>query len=317
MTCNTKLIAKAIQKGIGGNCELAGMNETEPESLVNYDLIGIGSPVIGYKEPPNVTGFMKNLPQLDGKYGFTFCTHGTCPCGFVAEMVAQMRDKGLTVTGWNDWFGSAFMPYIDRPYFTDGHPDEIDIKEAEEFGKEVFKRTELISRGAVELIPELPEKAEYDKIYNTKPLPDELPEDLGIPQSDWDRLKPQLISEKCILCGQCADHCPNKAITMDDSSILISHEACGPCHVWFCEQLCPAGAIKVDWEPMEIRAESTRKYFNLLAESMMKYKELRRFRCLFTPEEEGTKAPLSKRTYHPKIKVKDGIVSFCDEPTMK
>jgi hypothetical protein len=64
---------------------------------------------------------------------------------------------------------------------------------------------------------------------------------------------------------------------------------------------------------MEIRDKSTRIYFAKLAESMMKYKELRRFRILFPPEEEGTKKPLSRRKQHPRIKVQDGVTKILDE----
>jgi ferredoxin/flavodoxin len=312
MTGNTKRIATAIQQGIGPECKLVSMDSINGRDLLDYDLIGIGAPAIGYREPPIVTEFMKNLPRLKGRYAFTFCTHGTCPCGFVAEMVTALRKKGLKVTGWNDWFGSAFMPYIARPYYTDGHPDSMDIEEAKEFGKEILGRTLKISKGERALIPRLPRKGQYDKSYGTKPRPEELPKDLSIPLSDWEKLKPAVDWGKCISCGECVDHCPNHAITMDDK-IIISHKACGPCHIWFCEEVCPAGAIEVNWEPMEIRQKSTRIYFAKLAESMMKYKELRRFRILFPPGEEGTKEPLSRRKQHPRIKVQDGVTKILDD----
>jgi len=312
MTGNTKKIAAAIQKGIGPDCDLVSLEDTDSRNLPGYELIGIGAPAIGYREPPVVTEFMKNLPPLKGKYAFTFCTHGTCPCGFVAEMVNALREKGLCVTGWNDWFGGAFMPYIARPYYTDGHPDQIDINEAEEFGREMLERTLKISGGEPGLMPQLPGKEEYDRLYGTKPLPEELPEDLNIPLSDWEKLKPAVDPEKCTLCGKCADHCPNQAITMDEA-VSISLKTCGPCHVWFCEQVCPTGAIEIDWEPMEIREKSTRIYFAKLAESMMKYQELRRFRILITPGEEGTKEPICKRKQHPRIEEKNGITKILDE----
>jgi len=311
MTGNTKTIATAIRQGIGPDCNLVSLESLDNHDLLDYELIGIGAPAIGYREPPIVTEFMKNLPQLNGRYAFTFCTHGTCPCGFVAELVTALRKKGLKVTGWNDWFGSAFMPYIARPYFTDGHPDSIDIKEAKEFGKEILERTLKISKGELGLIPRLPRKDLYDKLYGSKPLLEELPKDLSIPLSDWEKLKPAIDLEKCNSCGECVKNCPNQAITMD-AGVIISHKACGPCHVWFCEQVCPTGAIEVNWEPMEIREKSTRIYFAKLAESMMKYKELRRFRILFPPEEEGTKEPLSRRKRHPRIEVQDGVTKILD-----
>jgi len=312
MTGNTKIIATAIQQGIGPDCSLVSLENVDIHSLFNYELIGIGAPAVGYREPPIVTEFMKKLPRLKGRYAFTFCTHGTCPCGFIVEMVTALRKKGLKVTGWNDWYGGAFMPYIARPYYTDGHPDGIDLTEAKQFGKEILERTIKISKGELRLIPRLPRKDQYDKLYGTKPLPEELPKDLSIPLSDWERLKPAVDQGKCISCGKCVDHCPLQAISMN-GGIKISHQSCGPCHVWFCEQVCPTGAIEVNWEPMEIRDKSTRIYFAKLAESMLKYNELRRFRILFPLAEEGTKKPLSRRKQHPRIKVQDGVTKILDE----
>jgi hypothetical protein len=46
---------------------------------------------------------------------------------------------------------------------------------------------------------------------------------------------------------------------------------------------------------------------------MMKYKELRRFRILFPPEEEGTKEPLSRRKQHPRIEVQDAVTNILED----
>jgi hypothetical protein len=64
---------------------------------------------------------------------------------------------------------------------------------------------------------------------------------------------------------------------------------------------------------MEIRDKSTKIYFAKLAESMMQYRELRRFRPLFPIEEECAKKPLSRRKQHPRLKVQDGIATILDE----
>jgi hypothetical protein len=28
----------------------------------------------------------------------------------------RLRRKGLTVTGWNDWYGSGFIPLMPKPF---------------------------------------------------------------------------------------------------------------------------------------------------------------------------------------------------------
>ena len=43
------------------------------------------------------------------------------------------------------------------PYYTAGHPDEIDLREAEEFGREMVERSRRISAGETKLIPAMPD----------------------------------------------------------------------------------------------------------------------------------------------------------------
>ena len=78
LTGSTKKVAQAIQKGMATfleSCDLVKLKDVESTRLRNYDLIGIGSAVWG--GPPNqLQWFVESLPDLRGKYVFTFCTHG-------------------------------------------------------------------------------------------------------------------------------------------------------------------------------------------------------------------------------------------------
>ena len=136
-TGNTKRIAQAIHAGMnktGKPCDIARLKDVDPQNLEGYDLIGLGSPVIHAQEPPNVRAFMNYMKSVDGKHAFTFCTHGTIPGYYLARVVPALIQRGLIAIGWKDWFASAYHPLIPKPYFTDGHPDAIDLKEAEDFG---------------------------------------------------------------------------------------------------------------------------------------------------------------------------------------
>ena len=78
-TGNTEMVAGAIQAGISqviGQCDLAEIRDTDPLRLKDYDLIGIGAPVIGGC-PKNVLQFVRHMRFVGGKHAFTFCTHGT------------------------------------------------------------------------------------------------------------------------------------------------------------------------------------------------------------------------------------------------
>jgi Fe-S-cluster-containing hydrogenase component 2 len=55
--------------------------------------------------------------------------------------------------------------------------------------------------------------------------------------------------EKCLYpeCTVCIDNCPTHSINFTVSPPIF-RKNCDRC--WFCEQICPRGAIEVDWEPI-------------------------------------------------------------------
>jgi flavodoxin/Pyruvate/2-oxoacid:ferredoxin oxidoreductase delta subunit len=295
-TGNTKRIAEAIHSGmrqLDEQCDIVPLREVDTRELINYDLIGLGALVIDFQEPDVVTDFINDLPPLKGKYGFTFCTHGTCPGEYIARTVKSLRRKGLTITGWNDWYGSVFIPYIPKPYYTD----------------EIVKRSQRISKGETKLIPRLPAKETYEKLYGARPVYQNFPGFKRITQEEWDKLKPRLNIEKCKYpkCSICVDNCPTRSIN-PAASTPISYHTCEPCQLWFCEQLCPAGAIEVDWEPVAKRRDFQKFLFSKLAEPMKEYKSLRRFRSLVPSEKEGQDKPLYKIKKRPRLIIRNGVV---------
>ena len=305
---NTKQIAEAIHSGmsrLSNDVKITRMGKVNSHELSDYGLIGVGSFVQGFQEPSVVMEFIKGMPELKGKYAFTFRTHGTCAGSYIARMVTSLREKGLTVIGWNDWYGGSVLPIAPKPYYSDGHPDEIDLKEAESFGKEMVEHYLKIIDGDTQLIPELPEGEEYDKLYGV-PVPPS--EEMGKLMAEIRGFKPVYNAEKCNYpkCTICIDNCPTHSINLSDSP-QISYETCGPCLIWFCEQLCPTGAIEVNWESIDKKFDVIKAYFDKISESMYEYKELRGFRNLLT-EEEGRGTPLYKIKEHPKLVIQDGVV---------
>jgi NAD-dependent dihydropyrimidine dehydrogenase PreA subunit len=297
---NTKKIAKAIQAGMNEagsfQCDIARLKEiNSQEDLKKYDLIGLGSPVLASQEPPILTAFVSSMRFMDSKHTFVFCTHGALPGKFMARMIPALMQKGLTVIGWNDWFGSAWYPLVPKPYFTDGHPDKHDLTEAFEFGKEMVYRSKRIYADEGNLIPVFPQGKEYEKIY--EPVMPPLAE-----VKHFQKLKARIQffvnEDKCKYpkCRHCIEKCPAGSIDLSSSPPIFDRN-CFMC--FLCEQTCPQGAIEIDWGPLE-------KAHDPLVPPLQKALELfesrGRFRRLVPLEDIGWNTPVWKMK-KPRFKV--------------
>jgi NAD-dependent dihydropyrimidine dehydrogenase PreA subunit len=295
MTGNTRKIAQAIQAGIvegGIACDLARLKDVKPSELGNYDLVGLGSPVINQQEPPNITGFIRHaMAAAEGKHGFVFCTHGATPCRFLSSVVPTLKQGGLTVIGWHDWFGSAYYPAIPKPYLTDGHPDEIDMKEAEAFGRKMAELSRWIYGGETGLIPEFPTGQAYDKLYEPPEIaPRAFPEVMAYGEL-MHRSPFQINIEKCVYpkCTHCIDNCPAHNIGGTTKWPVFYHN-CAYCYL--CEQTCPRAAIEIDWVPLEkAHYELVRGW---LRKSVEFFESQGRFRRLVRYEDLGWNTPFWK-----------------------
>jgi flavodoxin/ferredoxin len=302
-TGNTKKIAHAIHRGMsqmGEQCDIERLKDVNPRELTDYDLIGLGSPLIHAREHVNVTKFIHSMKSLDGKHAFAFCTHGATPGYYLASVVpALIQRGGVTVIGWNDWFTAAYHPVIPKPYFTDGHPDEIDISEAEDFGKEMVERSRRISQGETGLIPRLPKGKEYDERYF--PVLDSF----AVAGHEFKRLVRRVDftvnKEKCNYpkCTHCMDNCPSNAIDMSVSPPVFDKD-CDSC--FLCEQTCPMGAIEFDYRPLD--ADHKPLNVSVLQKSVDTFEAMGHFRRLVPNEKIGwdnsfwkTKKPRFKIDY--------------------
>jgi flavodoxin/NAD-dependent dihydropyrimidine dehydrogenase PreA subunit len=235
VTGNTEKIAKAIQAGVkqaAGNCDIIKIKDANPRRLYEYDLIGLGSPIMGLEpDPDNVRAFIKNLWSVGGKHAFVFSTHGANPDPFFPSIVPKLKQRGLVVIGMGDWYGSCYLSETPQPYPTAGHPDEIDFKEAEEFGKEMVERSRRIAAGETRLIPPVPPA----------------PPSIRVPKELRDIFKSSLKfhEEKCVYpkCRLCMDNCPVYGIDLSVKRAVIA-KPCISCDL--CSKICPTGAIEAD-----------------------------------------------------------------------
>jgi len=266
-TGNTQKIAQAIRAGIAqttGNCDLVEIREAHPLGLRDYDLIGIGSPVFG-QCPNNVLEFGRQMKFVGGKHAFTFCTHGTSPKRFYPFLYPVLKGRGLILLGNADWYGDCFLLHMPQPYPTKGHPDAVDLAEAEEFGREIALRSMRVSAGETDLIPPPAEApppmyAPAGGSVPGAPPPGAGPMPSGPPAGGPPAGGPPpgagpgpgeiegfanmlaFDRKKCLYpkCTLCMDNCPTYGIDLSVDPPLIA-QPCVDCE--FCARLCPTGAI--------------------------------------------------------------------------
>ena len=238
-TGNTEAVAKQIQAGIkevAGNCDILPIKEASPYRLGGYDLIGIGSPVMGI-EPTNVSNFINSMKYVGGKHSFIFCTHGDTPESYAISVYNKMKKRGLKVIGWADWYAESYYSCWPYPSPTYGHLDAIDLKEAKAYGKEIAEKSQRIYDGETDLIPKDPPKS-----LPLYPFPhvDGWKDYTSLGEAFRDQLKFDKSKCKYPKCTLCQDNCPMYGIDLTMDPPVLARPCIG-CD--FCAKICPTGAI--------------------------------------------------------------------------
>jgi ferredoxin len=302
-TGNTEKIALAIQAGvkqIAGHCDILKIKDANPRKLYQYDLIGLGSPcsqvglfspqptsdgtpiIAGGVVPINVVSFARDIRFVGGKHSFIFCTQPLIPLAdyFFPSVIPHLKRREMEVIGRASWYVNPYLPWHAEPSLTVGHPDEIDLLEAEKFGKEMVERSRKISDGEVNLIPPVPL------------MPPPMPRTKHVAW-ETDRRSLKFHAEKCRYpqCRLCMDNCPVDGIDLSLKLPVIGE----PCqrHCAFCTMICPSCALEMD-DFVEAQAQN---YLDIQREQLpylAKAEAEGRFRRLVPVEKIGFDTPFYK-----------------------
>jgi flavodoxin/ferredoxin len=240
-TGNTRKVARAIQnaiKGVTEQCDIVKLNEADVNSLIGYDLIGLGCPTFSHKEPFNVSVFMRGMRPLMGKHCFIFATHAGHPSNVLPSMAGKIRRQGLKVIGGFNCDGSLCRPFFTSPWYTDRHPDDKDIQAAAGFACEMVELSQRIFRGEKVSMPMF-NRLESGSPHGFHKIPRK-----NKPMSRGFEFKMTLDNKKCRYpkCQLCVDNCPVGAIDLSVDPIIF-RRGCISC--LFCEVICPTGAIEI------------------------------------------------------------------------
>ena len=141
---NTQKIAEVMAKVL--DAQIGTPQQTNPEELQQYDLVGFGSGIYSYQHDKSLLDLADKLPQVTDKKAFIFSTTGA-PVVFGASALEEalrfhiplrekLQSKGYVIAdeficaGFNTnkflkWFGGI----------NKGRPNAEDLKHAEEFAQ--------------------------------------------------------------------------------------------------------------------------------------------------------------------------------------
>ncbi len=145
---NTQKIAEVFGKVL--DAQVKSPQQTNPEELPDYDLVGFGSGIDSGKNYKELLDFANTLPLVTNKKAFVFSTSGM-PIGISGQqrleeytrkchktLKGTLQSKGYTVI---DEFGCAgfntnkFLKYFGG--INKGRPNSEDLRHAEEFASKL------------------------------------------------------------------------------------------------------------------------------------------------------------------------------------
>jgi len=287
---NTLSIAKAIAEGMrAAGAEVTGcrFKNATYEMMEEYDLIGFGSPV-WKADTPNMHHFIEKMPNQNGKHCFVFNTHGTLPHLYFPIVLPNLKNHGMIPIGYKDWYGDVNMPGMPKPYYTSGHPDEIDFEEAKAFGREMVENSPRIQAGDTSLI--YPDPEMNDKVFMQAMICSNMLLSPVNPQGGGF----YRIPEKCQYpkCHICMDNCMMGYIDLSKDPQVYGNrgDKCDDCHECsYCYMLCPFGAIEC-LDPHQIERDKGHRHY-AFEEMLEKDEASGKFRRHVPVEEVGFDTP--------------------------
>jgi ferredoxin/flavodoxin len=232
VTGNTKHVAELIEQGLreaGHSCEILNIHGLDLPELRGYDLLGFGAPVFAWREPKLMKKFVADLPDLEGKDAFLFCTCNGNAGNFAPRVAKNLKKKGIQVFATATFYYPSSYTVWRKP---EGNKDIItqeQIDKAIAYGTNLAAELEAIKQGKKSL-PKLKKSIKVAIVGNIS--------------SDWAlRIYLGTINvneEVCTKCGKCVKICPHDAISLDPFPVINAKLCTGCCG---CINVCPVRAL--------------------------------------------------------------------------
>ncbi len=140
---NTEKIAKVFAKVL--DAQIKTPQQTNPEELQQYDIIGFGAGIDSGKHYKPLLDLADKLQQADNKKAFIFSTSGLTGEEKAAKDHSTLREKlqakGYSIVGEFQCKGfntNSFLRFFGG--MNKGRPNDEDLQRAEEFAKNLKKK---------------------------------------------------------------------------------------------------------------------------------------------------------------------------------
>jgi flavodoxin/ferredoxin len=243
-TGTTSRVADQIAGGIrsagwsaGWSVDVCDISAASARDIGGYDVVGVGTPVYGFRPPFLIQDYVRSLPDLSGKGSFVFVLYGINRGACGNWMRARLEEKGSRDLGYLTCRGADyFVGYIRRGYlFSPDSPTEDDLAAAEQFGARVVKRYD----GRADAVEE------HDPPTHLMYWLERFLMNRFFVQTMYSKMF--RASTDCVSCRVCVNACPTHNITKDKNGRPKWHSNCLFCGT--CELKCPKDAIRsaYDW----------------------------------------------------------------------
>ncbi len=139
---NTHRLAEALADEL--NAELKEPKEISPKKIKDYDIVGFGSGIYGFRHHKSLLEFVDKLPDTDNKPAFIYSTSVFNKKTFHNTLRNKLEKKGFNIVGEFHCQGAHNKgPFKLVGGAGKGHPDEKDLKDAREFAEKMRDANEF------------------------------------------------------------------------------------------------------------------------------------------------------------------------------
>ena len=237
-TNSTQKIAKTIGSTIeeyGWEVNLKNIKYDKPDNILEYDLIGFGSPVYYYRLPFLVKDYLRSLPPLNEKPVFSFISYGTYFFDVPVKINNIFQEKNAVITGFFAARGTdKYLGYLKQGVlFSKGHPNKREFNHAKNFSKAIIES--FSHESSSENIDNYKKSTDKGFIYNF--------ESILTSRMLINNIYTRFFSsnEDCIGCGKCVEECPQNNIILNNRKRPQWGKNCELC--FMCEMVCPLQAV--------------------------------------------------------------------------